>query len=238
MTDQNRSRKVGTTMKNYLMREVKRKLKQIVRRRRWDERVRFNTETIYNGHFQVTYRGVATIKCPFDFVLYQMIVGEVKPDLIIEIGTNKGGSALYLGDLLETIGHGIVHTIDIENCSDILLSDHHRIKLFHEGFEGYDISRTDVFEKILVIDDGSHLYEHVYGSLRKFSPVVSKDSYFVVEDGIVDKLGMSRGFHGGPLRAIREFMAEENDFIIDRKWCDFFGRNATFNVNGYLKKVK
>ncbi|NVN91173.1 MAG: hypothetical protein HXX11_11295 [Desulfuromonadales bacterium] len=225
-------------MKNYFFSEVRRKLKKLVRRRRWDERIHFNTDTIFNGHLQVTYRGLATIKCPFDFVLYQMIVADVKPDLIIEIGTNKGGSALYLGDLLETIGHGTVHSIDIENCSDKLLSDHPRIKLFHDGYEGYDISLTAGFEKILVIEDGSHLYEHVCGSLRKFSPVVSKDSYFIVEDGVVDKLGMSRGYHGGPLRAIREFMAEENDFIIDRKWCDFFGRNATFNVNGYLKKVK
>jgi hypothetical protein len=26
------------------------------------------------------------------------------------------------------------------------------------------------------------------------------------------------------------------EFFVDRKWCDMFGKNATFNVNGYLKK--
>jgi cephalosporin hydroxylase len=36
---------------------------------------------------------------PFDYVIYQMIINEVKPDLIIEIGSNIGG-ALYIADLL------------------------------------------------------------------------------------------------------------------------------------------
>lgn len=31
---------------------------------------------------------------------------------------------------------------------------------------------------------------------------------------------------------------ENDDFIIDRELCDLFGKNATFNVNGFLKKIK
>ena len=42
-----------------------------------------------------------------------MIICEVKPDLVIEIGTNIGGGALYIADLLDSLGKGIVHTIDI-----------------------------------------------------------------------------------------------------------------------------
>jgi len=225
-------------IKNYFKIRVKRKLNQFFRIRRWSERVSFNSSTIHRGHHKVTYRGVETIKCPFDFVLYQMIIQEIKPDLIIEIGTNKGGAALYLADLLNIIGHGMVHTIDIEDTVNKLTKEHPRVKFFCNGYEGYDLKETDGFDKILVIDDGSHLYEHVIDSLRKFSSLVSKDSYFIVEDGIVDKLGMARDYNQGPLKAIREFMVDNNDFIIDRKWCDFFGKNATFNVNGFLKKVK
>ena len=40
------------------------------------------------GHFGYTYRGVNCVKCPFDYALYQMLITEVKPDLIIEIGTH------------------------------------------------------------------------------------------------------------------------------------------------------
>jgi cephalosporin hydroxylase len=68
--------------------------------------------------------------------------------------------------------------------------------------------------------------------------VVSKNSYLIVEDGIVDKLGVSKIFNGGPCKAIREFLPQHPEFVVERKWCDFFGKNATNNVNGFLKKIK
>jgi cephalosporin hydroxylase len=204
----------------------------------FNNHVNFDLFTVDKGHHKVTYRGVKTIKCPFDFVIYQMILFEVKPDLIIEIGTNNGGSALYLADILNIIGKGEIHTIDIEHKVDPLVLAHPRIKFFGNGYEGYDMEAAKNYETVLVIEDASHMYKDTLNSLHKFHNVVTKGSYFIVEDGIVDALGMKRKFEGGPLRAIREFMAQNNDFVIDRKWCDLFGKNATFNVDGYLKKVK
>jgi cephalosporin hydroxylase len=190
------------------------------------------------GHHRVTYKGVAAIKCPFDYVLYQMIINEVKPDLVIEIGTNKGGSSLYLADLLVLNGKGILHTIDLpSNKEDELLHTHPQIKIFKEGYTGYDISQLSGHENILVIEDGSHMYEDVLATLKKFAPFVSPNSYFIVEDGIVTALGREKQFAGGPQKAIREFLEKNNHFTVDRNWCDFFGHNATFNVNGYLKKI-
>jgi cephalosporin hydroxylase len=203
-----------------------------------NERVSLSVDSIYAGHHRVTYRGVEAIRCPFDFVIYEMIIYETKPDLIIEIGTNIGGGALYLADLLKNFGDGVLHTIDIVKQSDKSLLEHPRIKLFTNGWENYDLSEISQYKKVLVIDDGSHTYEDCIGILHKFSPVVSVGSYLIVEDGIINRLGLSFKYHGGPLRAIREFMKISNNFIIDRKWCDFFGHNATFNVNGYLKRIK
>ncbi|MCR4306656.1 MAG: hypothetical protein NUV42_01675, partial [Candidatus Yonathbacteria bacterium] len=72
-----------------------------------DERVSFDSKTISDGHFHVTYRGISAIRCPFDYVMYQMIISELKPDLVIEIGTNHGGGALYIADLMDKIGEGM-----------------------------------------------------------------------------------------------------------------------------------
>jgi cephalosporin hydroxylase len=166
-----------------------------------------------------------------------MILSEVQPDLIIEIGTNFGGGALYMADLLNNFGKGEVHSIDItDKCSE-MVKQHPRIKLFHEGFDKYDLELTKGFEKILVIEDASHIYEDSLNAIEKFAPVVTKDSYLIVEDGVVDKLGVSKAFNGGPCRAIREFLPNHPEFVVDRKWCDLFGKNATNNVNGYLKKI-
>jgi cephalosporin hydroxylase len=198
----------------------------------------FKLKDIEAGHFRVAYKGVPAIKCPFDYVLYQMLIWEVKPDLIIEIGTNKGGSALYLADLLELNKKGEIHTIDLSvNKEDASLLSHPRIKVYKDGFMNYDTSSLSNYETILVIEDGSHTYEDTLAALNKFSPFVTKHSYFIAEDGIVNELGREREFNGGPQKAVAEFVSKNKHFIVDRKWCDFFGPNATFNVNGYLKRI-
>lgn len=203
-----------------------------------DEEVKITVQTIYEGHHKVTYKGIKAIRCPFDYVIYQMIICEIKPDLVIEIGTNIGGGALYIADLLDGNGKGILHTIDIIDQVDPKVREHKRIDFFTDGWENYDLELTKGFEKILIIEDASHLYKDSLGILNKFHKIVSKDSYFIIEDGIINKLGLEKEYKGGPLKAIREFMPFHPEYIVDRKWCDMFGKNATFNVNGYLKKIK
>ncbi len=203
-----------------------------------NEKVEFDFKTIDRGHHKVHYRGVQAQRSPFDYVLYQMIIAEVEPDLIIEIGTNFGGGALYMADILNNLGKGEIHSIDIsDKCTEIVKA-HPRIELFHNGFENYDIEIVKSYGKILVIEDASHMYEDTLSAMNKFCDVVTKNSYLIVEDGIVDKLGVSKDFNGGPCKAIRNFLPQHPEFIVDRKWCDFFGKNATNNVNGYLKKIK
>ena len=167
-----------------------------------------------------------------------MIVFEVQPDLIIEIGTNAGGSALYLADLLELNKKGELHTIDLPgNKANELLYKHPRIKVFKEGFQNYDSTSLADFKTILVIEDGSHMYEDSLAALKKFSPFVSTGSYYIVEDGIINNLGLEKEYNGGPQKAIKDFLKANNHFKIDNTWCNFFGKNTTFNLNGYIKRI-
>lgn len=212
-------------------------IKNIFRSIPSDERVKVSIKSIDKGHHYVSYRGVKAVRCPFDYLIYQMIISEVKPDLIIEIGSRKGGGAYYMADLLNNIGKGKVHTIDIVDDIDSKVRNHPRIDFFYDGWSGYDLSNTEGYESILIIEDGSHTYEDTIGILDKFSKIVSSNSYFIVEDGIINKLGIEEKYNGGPLRAIREFLPNNKEYIVDRKWCDMFGKNATFNVNGYLKRI-
>jgi cephalosporin hydroxylase len=203
-----------------------------------NQKVEISIQSIYKGHFNVKYRGVSAVRCPFDYVIYQMIIHELKPDLVIEIGTNKGGGALYIADLMDLMGHGEVHTIDIVSDHEKVVEEHPRIKMFFNGCANYDLHLAAPFKNIIVIDDSSHTYENTLSALNKFGPIITMNSYFIVEDGIIEELGLEKDFGGGPLRAIEEFLADNSNFVIDRKWTDFFGRNATFNVNGYLKRIR
>ncbi len=192
---------------------------------------------IVKGHHQVTYKSVPAVKSPFDYVLYQMLIFRLQPDLIIEIGTHKGGSALYLADLLNETGKGHLHTIDLpENQEDPALHHHPRITVFKEGFKAYNTDSLGQYSCILVIEDGSHQYADTLSAMEKFAPFITPGSYLLVEDGIVTEMGIEKDFDGGPQKAIRRFLSTNKDFSIDRSYCDFFGPNVTFNVNGYLKK--
>lgn len=216
-----------------------RKIKNIILSIPKDEQVGFDSGSIYGGHHKITYRGIKAIRCPFDYVIFQMIISEVKPDLIIEIGTNQGGSAIYLADLMLVNGiDGEIHSIDINSDAVENVKNNPRIKLFTNGWEDYDLKLVEKFKTVLVIEDAAHTYSCTLGAIEKFAPVVTKGSYMIVEDGIVNELGMAHKFEGGPLKALREFLPKHNEFVVDRSWCDMFGKNATFNVNGYLKKIK
>lgn len=195
-------------------------------------------KTVFKGHLKIRYRGVDAIKCPFDYVIYQMILFKIQPDLVIEIGSHKGGGALYIADIMNIIGHGEVHAIDIADNFDELVKSHSRIKIFVDGYEKYDLEKAKTYKKILIIEDASHMYEDSINCLKKFSPLVSIDSYYIVEDGIITKLGLSRSYKGGPKKAIKDFLNQNNQFVVDKDWCNKFGVNATFNINGYLLRIK
>jgi len=198
----------------------------------------FSLEGVDLGHYNVKYKGIACLKCPFDYVIYQMIIEEVKPDLIIEIGTNNGGSTLYLADLLELQGKGVIHSIDITDECESIVKKHSRIQLFHEGWQKYDTSNLDGIDKILVIEDSSHEYSNTLGSISKFANFVTLNSYLIVEDGIITDLGREKEFNGGPVRAINEFLTNNSNYEPSKKWENFFGESATFNTKGYLKRIK
>jgi len=186
------------------------------------------------------WMGVKALKNPFDCWIYQEIIHEVKPDVIIEIGCAQGGSALYFANLLDLLGHGKVISID---------KDRSKFRVKHNRIieiEGDSTSPT-VLEQTsrlcqgksgLVIQDGDHDRPGVLKDLRNYSPFVSRGSYFIVEDGITDlydaheELGMKVD---GPLPAIAEFLRENADFVIDKQRERYV---LTYNPNGYLKRVR
>ena len=43
-----------------------------------------------------SWMGLQCSKCPLDMWVYQEIIVETKPDIIIECGTGQGGSSLFL----------------------------------------------------------------------------------------------------------------------------------------------
>src|SRR5258708_31645092 len=54
------------------------------------------------------------VKDPFDIALYAMLLWELRPRTVIEVGSKSGGSGRWFGDQLKTFGiDGHVYSIDV-----------------------------------------------------------------------------------------------------------------------------
>ncbi|WP_460519469.1 CmcI family methyltransferase [Flindersiella endophytica] len=184
------------------------------------------------------YRGVTIWKCPLDVWLYQEIIEEVRPDLIIETGTAFGGSAYYMGDLLDSYGKGHIVSIDIQDRTDGL--KHPRVTFMIGSSTDPEI-RKQVMDmlpeggKTLVILDSDHSRKHVLDEMRLWHDVVTDGSYMIVEDSDIHGHPVRTQAGPGPWEAIDDFMKENHDFEIDESKHKFM---MTQNPRGYLKRKR
>jgi len=184
------------------------------------------------------YLGYSVLKCPLDLWIYQEIIYQIQPDLIVETGTYNGGSALYMAHVCDIIGTGEILTIDI-NYKDNRPS-HPRIKyLLGSSTSDDTVEKVKNIaadrKNIMVILDSDHTEKHVYSELKIYSKFVSKGSYLIVEDSIINGNPVRENFGPGPAEAIGKFLGENSEFKIDYSREKFL---VTFNSKGYLKKIK
>ena len=52
----------------------------------------------------VHWKGIRNLKSPWELALYPMLLWELKPRTILEIGAFEGGSALWLADTAKSLG--------------------------------------------------------------------------------------------------------------------------------------
>ena len=189
------------------------------------------------GHiFMRTYwMKVPCLKCPLDLWIYQELIDELQPDLIVETGTRFGGSALFLAHMLDIIGKGEVITIDIE---DAPRPTHHRINYVIGSSASKELITalldTRPNETRLVILDSDHAKSHVLNELNLLAPYVSVGSYIIVEDTNINGHPTFPSFGEGPFEAVKEFLQSNPNFKADESREKFL---MTFNPGGFLKRV-
>ncbi len=183
-----------------------------------------------------TYFGIPALRNPMDCWVYQEIIHETKPDAIIEIGNYCGGGTLWLAHVCDLLGKGRIIGLDISHAHvHDQVKKHSRIT-FIEGDAVSSFQKVKNLiqekERVLIIEDSSHTYEHTLNVLRTFSPLIKPGDYFIVEDGI-GRHGIDDGPDPGPYEAVETFVNENDDFELDRNKESFF---LTWNPKGYLKR--
>jgi cephalosporin hydroxylase len=202
-----------------------------------DARTQFHLLSYYGGAVQQTYwLGVPILKSPLDCWVYQEIIHEQRPDLIIETGTDRGGSALFLASMCDLVGNGQVISVDVRSAANIR---HPRVTLIvgdsmSEAVIDAIRSARRSARRCMVILDSDHHATHVGRELRAYREFVSVGSYLVVEDTNLNGHPVMPEHGPGPFEAVHAFLAEDPDFEIDKSREKFL---LTFFPDGYLKRV-
>lgn len=197
-------------------------------------------ESIQAACHRYAYRGIPMLKNPFDFALYPLLIWDIKPATIIEIGTKSGGSAVWFGDTVTNYGFNThIYSLDIVKVTNV---SHPRVTFLEANGRELEKSLTPEFmnslpRPLLVIEDADHSYETSSGVLRFMHPHMKSGEYIVIEDGIISDLDKDASASSGPHRAIKEFISQRGgDYEMDAHYLDFFGYNYTWCTNGILRK--
>lgn len=206
-------------------------------------------EHLSEGKHYISYRGLPMAKDPLDLVLHEILLYELQPRTIVELGAYTGASALWMADRIRAFGvDARVLAIDIDlSLVDEAAGSREGIR-FIEG----DCNRIhdvlppaflqDLPHPLVLIDDAhvnidgvySHFHEHAFRS----------GDYLIIEDtipwipGTFGDSDCDREWGDWKWQEIRKFFADHDSaYRVDRYYTDFFGYNGTWNWNGFVKRV-
>jgi len=206
----------------------------------------------YKYSYNFDWLGRPIIQIPQDIIALQEIIWKTKPDLIIETGIAHGGGLIFYASMLELIDKGEVLGIDIDireyNRREI---EKHKMAKRIKMIEGSSTDEKVIKEvekivkrhkKVLVCLDSLHTHKHVLKELELYSPFVSKGSYLVVFDTIVEYF--PKGFFkdrpwdkgNNPLTAVKEFLKHNKNFVVDKEIENKL--LITSAPGGFLKRIK
>jgi cephalosporin hydroxylase len=215
-------------------------------------RVGWDTKYVYG----FTWLGRPIIQLPDDMIRLQEVIYQVKPDVIIETGIAHGGSLIYSASLCRMIGKGRVIGVDIEiRPHNRKAIEAHDMAPLISMIEGSSVApeivkqvrdRIKPGESTIIFLDSNHTYQHVMNELEAYAPMVSKGSYIVAMDGIMqDVVGAPRTspdwVTNNPQTAVKEFLAKHKEFVLEEPAIPFNEGLKTDRVtywpNAYLKRV-
>lgn len=207
--------------------------------------------------YNFDWLGLPIIQYPQDIVAMQELVWAIRPDLIIETGIARGGSAIFYSSLLELNAlcggpqdaEVVAVDIDIRDHNRAAIEAHpmaRRITMIQgSSVDGAIVDQVrrhaEGKNRVLVCLDSNHTHQHVLDELRAYAPLVTRGSYCVVFDTLVENLPEAaigdRPWSKGdnPMTAVDAFLQENSDFQIDA------ARDGKLQVTvaprGYLKRV-
>ena len=203
-----------------------------------------------NAYLQ-TWKGVLLEKDPMQIAAYPMLINELQPKTIIELGALKGGSAIWLADQLEQFGiEGKVYSVDNDLSQlDEKAKIDSRINFLEGDCREIDaVLSTDLLATLahpwLIIED---VHDNLAGILEHFyHNGLQTGDYLIIED--TNKFMWEVWSDWGDQELIERgsrkmddlrnwLMNNQDEYLIDTYYQDMYGYNASKNWNSIIKIV-
>jgi len=186
----------------------------------------------------IEYLGCGAQKSPNDLILLHELIMETKPDVVVEVGTSYGGSALWMAVGMAITGKGRVITID--NSPDVPDLKHPLITQFpgdsskRETFEQV-AALIDPKESVAVVLDGDHTLPVVLQELNTFATLVTPGQFLCVEDTNLNGNPVAPDWGSGPKEALDLWLSDPTTegFEIDRT----LERRYLFSYSTWLRRT-
>lgn len=206
-------------------------------------------------HLHDVYAGVRIKKFPEDLRMFEHALWISRTQVVIELGTHLGGSALWFRDRLRTqAGYGRVpDPVRVISVDLAQTRSTETLRAADPDFEqdivllSGDITDPELADRVdtlvpagarcMVVEDTLHEYRTTAAALRHFHRFVPPGGFFVVEDGIVDIPELSPpDMPGGVLPAMRDWLkTEQGQRFRVRKDLEAYG--VTCHPHGWLERV-
>ena len=168
----------------------------------------------------MTWKGKPILKTTYDMAILHMLLWELKPKTIIEIGSGSGASAEYMKDTTEAFGlDTTIYSFDIAPPATT-----DRIQFLYADCNDLDTFRGVDYSKLphpwLIVEDA---HVNTLEVLKFFNTFLVSGDYLFVEDTETKQ------------HDLKTLMEGNGDLMVDRKYVDYFGPNMTCATNGILK---
>jgi len=191
-----------------------------------------------------TWKGFRFFQDPMDSLALQQLLWKQQPDLVIELGTHGGGSAVYFAEIMKDYNPAsLIITVDPnpEHIPDSPLFHANPQIKFIQGYSHAPEVLAQMEEavktrkKVMVIHDAEHGKDPVLRDLKLYDPFVTVGEYFVVQDTSLDR---TAPLMGTALAAVNSWVSPGGTgygrYGVDKAWEYLL---FSTNHNGFLRKV-
>jgi cephalosporin hydroxylase len=159
-------------------------------------------------HEHDSYRGVPIHKFPEDLWIYEKLIWERRPHVLVEVGIERGGSTLWFSErVTRVIG------VDVD-CSGARarLERVRNVELVEGNIRDRavvdEVVRQVADAEVMVVEDAAHDYKTTKAALEGLAPLIRPGGFYVVEDTCVDvdELRVDQGWPRGCGRALTDWL--------------------------------